>query len=104
MELTDHGQARVDYQHGLFIDEHPILEQGFLMPPAGESRAAYLYLRAGKLAKLRDYLKKRQENCAMVLFEDALAAGLFGPPPWHEQAWEIIGELPVLVKGQTVIE
>ena len=103
--LADHGQVSVDYEQALIVREQPPLDDGLLLPPAGESRAAFLYPRAGRLAEVESFLRREfSENFATVRSAEALDAGLFGPPPWAEETAGRIGDLLLLARGSAVIE
>jgi hypothetical protein len=48
-------------------------------PPAGETRAAYLYARPGQAGNLQEYVSGHlADHFVLVETEQALAAGLFG--------------------------
>jgi len=102
--LADHGQARVDYGRSLFLSEDAALDRGLLLPPAGESRAAFLYTRSGRLDDVRASMDRFADRFATVLSADALQAGLFGPQPWHPETPLRVGDLISVAREPVVIE
>jgi hypothetical protein len=77
---SDHGQIATPPERVVHLSDHPALWETLLLPPAGESRAAYLYARPGQKDALRSYVTKRLADRFVLLdTEQALEAGLFGP-------------------------
>ena len=78
--VADHGQITTPPERVVYLSDHPTLQQTLLLPPAGESRAAYLYVRPGQAERLRAYVAEHLAGRFILLeMERALAAGLFGP-------------------------
>jgi len=78
--VADHGQTPTPAERAVRLSDHPTLEQTLLLPPAGEPRAAYLYVRSGQAETLRTYVAEHLADRFVLLeTERALAAGLFGP-------------------------
>ena len=76
---ADHGQTSTPPERVVFLGDHPALRQMLLLPPAGEPRAAYLYVRTGQAEAVRDYVAEHlADRFVLVETERALAAGLFG--------------------------
>jgi hypothetical protein len=77
---ADHGQIATPPERAVRLPDHPALEETLLLPPAGESRAAYLYARPGQKDALRAYVKKHlADHFVLQETERALEHGLFGP-------------------------
>jgi hypothetical protein len=77
---ADHGQIATPPEQVVRLPDHPTLQETLLLPPAGESRAAYLYVRPGQKNALRAYVSARLEDRFHLLeTERALEVGLFGP-------------------------
>jgi hypothetical protein len=77
---ADHGQIATPPEHVVRLPDHPALQESLLLPPAGESRAAYLYVRPGQKDALRAYVTEHlSDHFAVLDTEQALKAGLFGP-------------------------
>lgn len=76
---ADHGQIATPAEKVVYLPDHPGLRETLLLPPAGESRAAYLYLRRGQRSALRSYVAENLADRFVLLDTDrALEAGLWG--------------------------
>ena len=79
---ADHGQIATPPDRVVHLPEHDDLWDTFLLPPAGESRAAYIYARPDQRARLHDYVAEHFRDRFLTLDTDrALDAGLWGPSP-----------------------
>lgn len=79
--VADHGQIATPPGEVVRLPDHPGFQETLLLPPAGESRAAYLYLRAGQKDALRAYVSQHLgEHFVLLGTEPALDAGLWGSP------------------------
>jgi hypothetical protein len=77
---ADHGQIATPPERVVRLSDHPALQETLLLPPAGESRAAYLYTRSGQEGVLRAYVAEHLADHFVLLdTEQALDVGLFGP-------------------------
>jgi len=77
---ADHGQIATPPERVVHLPDHPALLETLLLPPAGETRAAYLYARPGQTEALRAYVAEHlADRFALLHSEEALEAGLFGP-------------------------
>ena len=95
---ADHGLVPADPARQVAVDTAPGLVARLARPPTGDRRAAFLKARPGELAALRRDLDQRLPEGARVLTrEEALGHGLFGPPPYHAELDERVGDLVVLV-------
>lgn len=78
---ADHGQIATPAHRVVHLPDHPRLNDALLLPPAGESRAAYLYVRPGQERTLEAYVAAHlEEHFALIATERALQAGLWGRP------------------------
>lgn len=100
--VADHGQVQTPPAEVVGLGAHPRLRGMLLLPPAGESRAAYLYARRGRNEALRDYvLEHLSDRFTLVETETALAAGLFGPPPAKPKLRDRLGDWLLLAHGNS---
>ncbi len=77
---ADHGQIATPPERVVHLPDHPALQETLLLPPAGESRAAYFYAKPGQKDALRDYVTEHlADRFALQETERALEIGLFGP-------------------------
>ena len=97
--LADHGQINTPAGQRIFLADHPALQAGLLMYPAGEPRTAYLYARQGQAQAVLAYIQAHLSH-AMVAYPagEALDAGLFGPPPYSPRTPERLGDLVVVMR------
>ena len=95
---SDHGQVPADRPSEVAIDRHPEILAHLQHPPGGDRRAAFFAARPGEGAALEDALARRLPmGHRIVRREVALAAGLFGPPPFHPEIGPRLGDLLALV-------
>ncbi|MEM3383400.1 MAG: alkaline phosphatase family protein [Nitrososphaerales archaeon] len=76
---ADHGQLELSEKNTIFSSEHPELMDKLWIPPTGDSRAAFLYVKPGKIDEVKDYIDRRLKDKVFVLNSDkAIEEGLFG--------------------------
>lgn len=79
MVAADHGQIATPAERIVHLPDHPRLRETLLLPPAGESRAAYLYARPKQKSDIEAYAAKHLADHFLALDADrALEAGLWG--------------------------
>lgn len=102
--IADHGQTATPPERAVRLSDHPVLQQTLLLPPAGEPRAAYLYVRPGQAEALRAYVAERlSDRFVLVETERALAAGLFGPEEPTPETRARLGDFLLLAHGDSRI-
>jgi hypothetical protein len=87
---ADHGQADMIPDEALYLSEQDRLRELLMLPPTGQYRASYLYAEQGKTEELGHELERFSDRFWFRRSEEALAAGLFGPP---DQASRIRGRV-----------
>lgn len=76
---ADHGQIATPAERIVRLPDHPRFWEALLLPPAGESRAAYLYARPAQKGAVEAYAKEYLADHFVTLdTECALEAGLWG--------------------------
>jgi hypothetical protein len=94
----DHGQVPMETDRQLVVDREPSLLDHMSRPPAGDRRAAYFAARPGHLSALREALETRlPAGGHLIDMPVAVEAGLFGPPPFHPELAERLGDLLLLM-------
>ncbi len=94
----DHGQVPATVEAQVAIEENPRIVAELARPLAGDRRAGFLLARPGRVPALRSALEAALPRGArIVAMENAVAAGLFGPPPYHPELQQRLGDLLVLV-------
>ena len=97
--LADHGHVDFREADKVRLAQHPALADALYLPPAGEARASYLFLRAGRRAQALDYLRARLRDRATAIdAQAALDAGLFGGGPRHPETAARVGDVVVLFR------
>jgi hypothetical protein len=93
MLSADHGHIDSGPDYQVSLDEHLELLAMLRVPPAGERRAVYLYVREGAAEQVVTYARARLGEVAAVMTrEQAVQLGLFGPR-LSEQALQRIGDV-----------
>ncbi len=81
MIAADHGQIATPPEQVVRMTDHRPLQESLLLPPAGDSRAAYLYARPGQKRDLQSYVAEHLADRFVLLDTDrAIDAGLWGDP------------------------
>ena len=94
----DHGQVPMETDRLLAVDREPTLLDHMSRPPAGDRRAAYFSARPGHLPALREALEARlPAGGHLIEMPEAVDAGLYGPPPFHPELAERLGDLLLLL-------
>jgi hypothetical protein len=94
----DHGQVPATVEARIAIEENPRVLAELARPLAGDRRAGFLAARPGRVPALRAALEEILPRGSRILpMEAAIRAGLFGPPPFHPELEQRLGDLLVLV-------
>lgn len=93
----DHGQVRATRAARIRLESLPEVVREMARPLAGDRRAGFLRARAGRREALRTAVGRHLPPGSVVVpMERAVRAGLFGPPPYHPELDERLGDLLVL--------
>ncbi len=97
---SDHGFVPMAPEDYVRLSDTPNVERSLLLPPVGEPRASYLYIRNGSKDLVSKQLDRREEDglvCveSRTLIED----GLLGDGPPHPEIEHRIGDLAVVSTG-----
>jgi hypothetical protein len=94
----DHGQVPADPGSEVVLDRVPEVAALLSRPPTGDRRAGFLYARQGRVDDLARALERILPSAHRILsMSEAVQFGLFGPPPYHPELTERLGDLLVLV-------
>jgi hypothetical protein len=94
----DHGQVPAEPEARIPIDALPEVAAELARPLAGDRRAGFLSARPGRVGPLRAALERALPTGSKILeMPEAVEAGLFGPPPFHPEIAERLGDLLALV-------
>jgi Type I phosphodiesterase / nucleotide pyrophosphatase len=101
---SDHGQVPAERKEEVAIDAEPTILPHLLRPPTGDRRAGFFTARPGHLEPLKTALEDRLPPGSRILsMPTAISAGLFGPPPYHPELSERLGDLLVLVPSPAAV-
>jgi hypothetical protein len=94
----DHGQVPATLEARIPIERFPEITRLLSRPPAGDRRSGFFSARPGQVTALRSALLHRLPIGSRVIpMSAALSGGLFGPPPFHPEIQDRLGDLLVLV-------
>ncbi len=105
MILTaDHGSIATPHQSKYDLANHPELMDCLVMQPTCENRLAFLYLKPGKEASLRDYFTKTWPDEFILLDSiSVLESGLFGKGPFKANVNDRLGDLIAVARGDAYL-
>ena len=97
--VGDHGQSYVDKSNLVITNTHQRLLSMLNLPPTGETRASYLYVKDGMEDDVINYFEQNFSNRFYIMrSKDALKEGFFGVGTPKEGLMDRIGDLIVLPK------
>ena len=97
----DHGQVPSPHTSKVDIRKHRWLLRNLIMPPTGEFRASYLYLKDGSKERLLKELSKRFSRKFIILTRDeAIELGVFGSKTMGLKNKERLGDVILISKGE----
>lgn len=101
---ADHGQVDTAPADRIDLADHPTLRNALALPPCGEPRAAFCYLKPGHIETFVDYCRTHlAAHMDVVPSEELLAQGLFGLGDANPRLSERIGDLTLLMRGSSVV-
>lgn len=96
---ADHGQCDAHPEEAVLLAEQPRLNDLLMLPPTGQSRAAYLYANQGDAEALGAELERHSDRFLVRSSRDALQSGLFGPPEQSHRIRHRVGDYVAIGKG-----
>lgn len=108
---ADHGQVPVDPQTTIYLDKMKGLEDllrvspnGYLIPPSGGPRDAFLHIKEGKTEYAQKMLQKELGQKAKVLTSQQVSEiGFFGSGTVHSEFKSRTGDILILPCGNQTI-
>ena len=99
---ADHGQIATPEGSEVYLSDHPYLREMLLLPPSGETRASYLYVRPGQAEHAAHYVGEHLADQFLLLETDgAIAAGLFGGSGVSPSLRGRLGDFLLLARGNS---
>ncbi|MGQ9479098.1 MAG: alkaline phosphatase family protein [Thermoproteota archaeon] len=97
---ADHGQSGVREDKSFIVEKMSWLNESLVMPPAGESRAAYLYVKDRTEGFNRAFSKKLGGEIALFESRELLRRGVFGTGRVNGRVLDRIGNYVALSYGE----
>ncbi|RLC89953.1 MAG: hypothetical protein DRI37_02710 [Chloroflexi bacterium] len=102
--LADHGQITTPPESAILLDDYPVLRDALYLPPLGESRTPFFYIRAGQEKVVWDYLREHFSTRFTFLSRDeAIRSGLLGPGEPYVEVPHRLGDIVGLAHGNSFI-
>ena len=102
---ADHGFIDSPTRRVINLDDHPQLTALLLRPLCGERRAAYCYVAADQRPAFEAYVRRHFTRAAhLYASERLIAAGWFGPPPYHPRLASRVGDYTLVMKDNWTIK
>lgn len=101
---ADHGFIDSPSRRLISLDDHPALAALLQRPLCGERRVSYCYVAPENRPSFESYVR-RWLSRSVHLYDSRqlIAAGWFGPPPYHQRLAERIGDYTLVSKGNWTI-
>jgi len=97
---SDHGMMPTPHHPSFELKNHPELIKCLAIPPSGENRFAYLFLRPGRETFLKEYTENTWHGQFHLLpSELILKSGLLGNRKIHPQALDRLGDWTAIPRG-----
>lgn len=99
MLASDHGQARIGDETSFDVDDIQWLRDSLLMPPTGEGRCAYMYLRRDVRNFKGMFRKKLGRHFTLLGTKESISKGLYGKVELPRDFEDRLGDVVVIAKG-----
>jgi hypothetical protein len=97
--IGDHGQSYIDKSNVVITNSHPDLLNMLIIPPTGETRVSYLYVKDNMEDDVINYFEKNfPDRFYIIRSHDAIKEGLFGIGNPRRETIDRIGNLIILPK------
>ncbi len=99
---ADHGFVGIDPKTDVIdCKSDPVMRETLLVPPVGDLRAGYFFVRKGKEGELAGYLQEKfPDEFLLMSSEEALRKGLWGLESPDERTRTRVGDLVALSQGR----
>jgi predicted AlkP superfamily pyrophosphatase or phosphodiesterase len=102
---ADHGFVDSPPRRVISLDDHPQLAALLLRPLCGERRVAYCYVEQENRPAFEAYVRRHLARAAHLYDSDRLiAAGWFGPRPYHPRLASRVGDYTLVMKDNWTIK
>ncbi len=101
---SDHGFMPMTDDDYVDITDYPPLFNNLSLPPVGDTRSAYLFVRDGRKEQVRRFINEAFGDDILCLdSEEALEAGLFGTGKIRREVRDRIGDLIISSTGEKAL-
>ena len=102
---ADHGFIDSPAERVISLDDHPQLAALLTRPLCGERRAAYCYVSENNRSAFEAYIEQHLAHCTDLRRSgELIAAGWFGPPPYHPRLASRVGDYTLVMKDNWTIK
>jgi hypothetical protein len=102
---ADHGFVDSPPDRVVSLTDHPHLAALLARPLCGERRAAYCYVNQDRRRAFENYVRQNLGDCVDLRRSSSLiAAGWFGPPPFHPRLASRVGDYTLVMKDNWTIK
>jgi hypothetical protein len=99
MLTSDHGQAQVRDEACLNVDEIRWLRDSLLMPPTGEGRCAYMYLKRDARGFERKFKGALGKHFCLKSTRESISQGLYGRTELLREYEDRLGDFVAIARG-----
>jgi hypothetical protein len=97
---ADHGQITTPEKAAILIQDHPVLHDALLMPPVGEARVPFFYVRNGMYDTVWQYLHATfGDDFYFLSRQDVIDSGLLGRGKMYPEVQHRAGDIVGIAKG-----
>ncbi len=97
---ADHGQITTPPESAILLDQHPALLDALFLPPLGEGRVPFFYIRNGKYETVRQYVDDHFSGQFIFFSQDELLrSGLLGPGVPYAETPHRLGDIIGIATG-----
>jgi hypothetical protein len=105
LATADHGFIDSPDDRVISLDDHPQLAALLTRPLCGERRAAYCYVSEANRPAFEAYVRQHLSHCLdLRRSSELIAAGWFGPPPYHPRLASRAGDYTLVMKDNWTIK
>lgn len=97
---ADHGQITTPPESAILLDQYPELLDALFLPPLGEGRVPFFYIRNGQYETVRQYLDNHFAGQFIFFSQDELLrSGLLGPGVPYAETRHRLGDIIGIATG-----
>ncbi|MFP4396415.1 MAG: alkaline phosphatase family protein [Anaerolineales bacterium] len=103
---ADHGQITTSSEVGFLLDDHPELRDALFLPPLGEARVPFFYVRHGAYDRVWAYLHEHfGEHFVFLSRAEVIERGLLGPDggKMHTEAPHRLGDIVGIARREAFL-